>query len=143
MWETAWGNSSTLLSSLSRVNLVSEVIKEVRSDSTMTHAELRRSLLSWEAADRPIATWWPPARLLPASKLYPVGLAIATPSRSVLASPGSPASLGVSATSLVPLSAGLSGLPRAERKLRGPATEGKSALVAVTGEGPPAVARSR
>lgn len=47
-----------------------------------------------------------------------------------LAPPESSASLGVSATSLVQLSAGLSGLPRAERKLRGPPGEGKSARVA-------------
>ncbi len=50
------------------------------SRSTLTHAVIRRSFLSWDSADRPItafaATRPAPCRL---STLYPVGFAFATP----------------------------------------------------------------
>ncbi|MBQ1071556.1 hypothetical protein KBX06_00005 [Micromonospora sp. C31] len=121
---------------------MSEVIKEELSGSTITHAELRRSLLSWEVADRPITTPWRPARLLPASRIYPVSLAIATPYQSVLALPGSPASLGVSATSLVPLSAGCPAF-RVQRESYAALPQKANRRPSLpAGRRPPAVARS-
>ena len=102
----------------------------------------RRSFLSWEAADRPIAASRLSARLLPASKLYPVGSAFATPFPECSAPPDPQSRSAFPPRAWRPFSAGLSGLPRAERKLRGRPGEGKSGFITGSGEvRPPALAQ--
>jgi len=96
----------------------------------------RRSFLSWETADRPIAASRLSARLLPASELYPVGSAFATPFPECSAPPDPQSRSAFPPRAWRPFSARLSGLPRAERKLRGRPGEGKSGFITGSDEPP-------